>query len=284
MRILLATVGALELFSSAASAEPVFEVSGLAAPESFVVDDAGNYYISNINGAPAEKDGNGYLTKLGPDGKPIALKWVVSSKEEPLDAPKGLATVGKTVYVTDIDRIRGYDTESGKRVADIDFAPLAAKFLNDLASDAAGNLYATDMSANVVYKVEPAAGNKITAIAKGDALGKPNGVTINPRTGAVVVVTWETGKVLEVGADGALKTLAEPGAKNLDGVVYDGEGNLYVSSYTGGKVFKIAPDGKAATILEGQTTPADIGIDLQKGLLLVPAMKANKAWAQKLQP
>lgn len=282
MRILLVTAGVLGLFSSAA-AEPVFEVTGLAAPESFVVDPAtGNYFISNINGASAEKDHNGFITKLDPDGKAIALKWVESSKEEPLDAPKGLAVTGKTVYVTDIDHVRGYDTESGKRVADIDFTPLAAKFLNDLAADAAGNLYATDMFANVVYKVEPAAGNKITAIAKGEGLAKPNGVTIDPKTGAVVVVTWETGKVLEVAADGTLKPLADAGAKNLDGVVYDGEGNLYVSSYTGGKVFKIAPDGKATTILEGQTTPADIGIDLKKGLLLVPAMKANKAWAQKL--
>lgn len=271
------------LSSSPALAAPAFEVEGLDKPESFVVDPAtGNYFISSIVGAPAEKDNSAFLTKLDPDGKPIALKWVESTKDAPLHAPKGLAVVGKTVWVTDIDHVRGYDTETGKPAGDVDLTPQKAQFLNDLAADASGNLYVTDMFANVVYKIEPAAGNKVTAIASDEALGKPNGVTIHPKTGAVVVVGWENGLVNEIQPDGSLKPVADPGAKNMDGVFYDGAGNLWVSSYTGGKIVKVAPDGKATTVAEGLTTPADIGIDAKKGLLLVPSMKANRAWAQKM--
>ena len=75
-----------------------FEVTGLSTPESFIVDpETGNYFISNINGGPADKDNNGFITKLDPDGKVIALKFIDASKGTPLHAPKGLAIVGKNL-------------------------------------------------------------------------------------------------------------------------------------------------------------------------------------------
>lgn len=276
-------LGAALWLASSLCAAPAFEVAGLSTPESFVVDPAtGNYFLSNIAGEPAAKDDNGFITRLGPDGKILALKWVESTKEAPLHAPKGLAVSGKTVYVTDIDHVKGYDTESGKPVADIDFTPHQARFLNDLAADPQGFLFVTDMFANVVYRIEPGASNAVTVVAKGEALEKPNGVAVDPAGGRVVVASWDTGKVSQITAEGTLKPLCEPGAKNLDGVVFDAAGSLYVSSFTGGTIFKITPDGKVATFMEKLETPADIGIDVKKGLLLVPSLKGNWARAYKM--
>jgi sugar lactone lactonase YvrE len=258
-----------------ASAAPA--VTGLAVPESFVVDPAtGCYYISNVNGAPAAKDDNGFLTKLEPDGTVAALKFVASAPDAPLHAPKGLAVVGKTLYVTDIDRVKGYDTATGRRVVDIDFAPLRPKFLNDLAADGKGTVYVSDSSAGFVAKFD-AADPKPALVARGDALGKPNGLCVHPKTGALIVVTWDTGKVLTLAPDGAVKPLLAGTFKNLDGVDVDAKGALYFSSFTGGKVYRAGADGKAGVILEEPETPADIGIDRAKGLLLVPVFKGGKA-------
>jgi len=58
----------------------------LRTPESVLLDEGRNIlYISNINGQPTDKDGNGFISKVTLDGKIENLKWV-----EGFDAPKVL--------------------------------------------------------------------------------------------------------------------------------------------------------------------------------------------------
>ena len=85
----------------------------------------------------------------------IALKFIRSSQTSPLHAPKGLAIVGKTLYVLDLDHVRGYDTERGGVVLDIDMTPYKARFLNDLTRDANGILYLSDSQSNFIARIEP---------------------------------------------------------------------------------------------------------------------------------
>src|SRR5436305_14796195 len=59
---------------------------GIAAPESVYVDsDSGFIFVSNINGMPDQRDGNGYISKLSADGKMVTAQWVTG-----FNAPKGL--------------------------------------------------------------------------------------------------------------------------------------------------------------------------------------------------
>ena len=147
----------LETLKLATSAAPGFEVSGLSHPVCFIVDpETGNYFIANVNGATTARDNNGFITKLDAQGKVVALKFIGPKAAAPLHAPKGLAVVGKTLYVLDLDRVRGYDTESGGLLHDIDMSPHKAAFLNDLTRDAEGNLYLSDSSSNFVARIEPA--------------------------------------------------------------------------------------------------------------------------------
>ena len=70
MRLAVSVLFAL-FFCAGAAAEPklVFETKGLEQPESVVQDPAtGAIYVSNIVGAVMQKDGNGYIAKLKPDG------------------------------------------------------------------------------------------------------------------------------------------------------------------------------------------------------------------------
>src|SRR2546430_5865247 len=80
------------------------QVTGLKDPAAFIVDPAtGNYFISSENGQPTERDNNGFITKLGPDGKIINLKFIEGGAGGvTLHAPHGLARHGRSLYVSHI--------------------------------------------------------------------------------------------------------------------------------------------------------------------------------------
>lgn len=263
-------------FASAIGTARAFSLSNFEVPESIVVDyETGTYYVSNINGAPTEKDANGYISKIEPNGGVVIQKFIASKADEPLHAPKGLAIVGKTLYVSDIDAVKGYDKETGKKVYELDFLSYNPKFLNDLAADAEGNLYLSDMLADAIHKIDLKT-NQVTLIKSGEELGNPNGLLINPKSKNLIVVTWTSGKILEINTAGVVEVLKESLA-GLDGVDYDNEGNLFVSSFQKGEIYKIPNYGRGEimTFLNALTTPADISVDREKSELLIPSFDAN---------
>ena len=258
-----------------------FEVQGLKTPESFIADPStGNYFISNINGGgPGGKDDDGFITKLDKDGKVINLIFVDGkNKDIILNAPKGLDIIGNILYVSDIDFVRGFDKETGKLLHDLDFKAFNPSSLNDLTHDSQGNLYVSDWIGNFIFKIETRNNHKVSVVAKGNTLGGPNGLNIHPKTNKLINVTWETGKVQEIDSSGSIKILVEDKRfKTLDGIDFDNNGNMFVSSFTGGEVYKITPDLKVDVFLKGLTSPADINIDKKNNLLLIPSFEGNSA-------
>jgi hypothetical protein len=85
----LLAIGAMVVAAgTAGAAEPqkAWEASGFKQPESAVYDKAtGAIYVSNVNGDPTQKDGNGFISKVGTDGKVSAAEWVKG-----LNSPTGL--------------------------------------------------------------------------------------------------------------------------------------------------------------------------------------------------
>ena len=81
---------------------PAWNLTGdFNAPESAYYDAGANaVFVSSINGQILEKDGNGFISRLSPDGKVVNAKWVTG-----LNAPKGLRSVGGTLWVSDIDEV-----------------------------------------------------------------------------------------------------------------------------------------------------------------------------------
>jgi len=258
-----------------------FEVQGLKTPESFIADPSiGNYFISNINGGgPGGKDDDGFITKLDKDGKVINLIFVDGkNKDIILNAPKGLDIIGNILYVSDIDFVRGFDKETGKLLYDLDFKAFNPSSLNDLTHDSQGNLYVSDWIGNFIFKIETRNNHKVSVVAKGNTLGGPNGLNIHPKTNKLINVTWDSGKVQEIDSSGSVKTIVEDKRfKTLDGIDFDNNGNMFVSSFTGGEVYKITPDLKVDVFLKGLTSPADINIDRKNNLLLIPSFEGNSA-------
>ena len=285
MRMSLLSVSVLgALISAASAAEPqkLWEVAGFKNPESAVYDRAaGAIYVSNVNGQPAAKDGNGFISKLGPDGKIIALEWVKG-----LDGPKGLALAKGMLYVADIDRIVAIDTARGE-ITDR-YEARGAKFLNDLTADKEGRVYASDMVTNSIWVLE---NGKLSVLLQNDALDNPNGLLAED--GRIVVGSW--GKMAEDFStkvpghmkvvDLATKKVSDLGdptpVGNLDGVEPDGKGGYLVTDWVKGGLFRIAGDGKVTPLLPLKHGSADLGTG-PDGIVIIPMMMDDMVVAYKV--
>ncbi len=269
-----------------------FEVLDLETPESFIVDSSsGEYYISNINGSPVTRDNNGFITKLRSDGSLVAQRFISGGTDGiELNAPKGLGIIGNIIYVTDIDRVRGFHKETGSLVHTVNLLFQGAKFLNDLVADDHGNLYVSDTAVFIdaspaIFKIETTNKHKVTVYSRDPMLAHPNGLMIHPKTKTLLVNTWGEGRILEVSEGGKAVIFSAHGSWNdLDGMDYDSAGNLYVSSFTGGTIFRIAPNRSVTRIASGLTTPADISVDRKGNQLLIPSFNGNVATTMSIIP
>lgn len=269
----------------------VVKDAGLATPESVLHDaQADVYLVSNINGNPAAKDGNGFISRLAPDGTVTTLKWIEGGRDGvTLNAPKGTALIGERLWVADIDALRAFDRTSGAPRETVEVP--GATFLNDLAVGADGSLYASDSGiaftadgvkptgSAAIYRLDPE--GTLHTIAKGAALEAPNGLLDTPDHG-LVMVPFGGNTVFSVAPDGTLRTVATLPKGSLDGVVRTNDARLLVSSWDGSAVYAVSASGEVSTLLDGLTSPADIGFDGARDRLLIPLFNLNQVVIQPL--
>ncbi|MBM4139244.1 MAG: hypothetical protein FJ244_07210 [Nitrospira sp.] len=263
------------------------QITGLESPNSFVGDTAGKeYFISNINGDREVRDNNGFITKLDHNGKIINLKFIQGGVANILlHAPKGLALVGQILYVADLDQLKGFDKTTGKLLVIVSFPAASSQHvvsLSDVAAEPAGLLYVSDQQGNAIYKVTPSANHQAALLIHDDRLAGPASIAVHPKTGHIIAVSWEKGKILEVTPEGQLTELESNGFftgrfQNLSGVDFDRWGNMYLSDQTKGKIWRMTRDHRFHVIAEYLLAPADIGIDRANNLILVPYHYAHAA-------
>lgn len=261
-------------FGSKAPA-PVWELAGLEGPESALPDVAsGTIYVSNVAGTPTDKDGNGYISTVGFDGKLKSQKWVTG-----LDAPKGLALAKGKLYVSDIDSLVEIDTTTATIAAR--YPAAGAKFLNDVAADRDGNVFVSDMATNTIWRLS---GGTFEVWLQSEALGNPNGLYADGDT--LVVATWGpmtdmttiAGHLKGIKIDDKSMKLIAAGKPvgHLDGIEPLGRDAFLVSDWVSGKVYKIARSGERSELMGlGQGT-ADLGYDPAGKIAYIPQMKEGK--------
>lgn len=258
---------------------------GFQTPESVLHDPRADVYlVSNINGSPLERDDNGFISRLWPDGTIDPLTWIDgASPDVTLHAPKGMAIVGDTLYVADIDHVRRFHRESGAP-----FEPWrvpGATFLNDVAAAPDGSLYVTDSGlragpdgfapsgTDAVYRFAPD-GTRVTLVS-GDALGRPNGIVVDGHR--IMLVTFGTGRVMLVVAEsGQVSGLPAPPHGQLDGVVKIADGVFLISSWEGRAVYRLGAGGQYDVAAADVEAPADIGWDAGRRRVLIPLFLANR--------
>jgi sugar lactone lactonase YvrE len=250
---------------------------GLAQPESVLHDPADDVYlVSNIDGKPLDKDGNGFISRIKPDGTVEALRFIAGGKQgAKLNAPKGMAIAGDELYVADIDEVRVFDRKSGAPKRSV--AVKGATFLNDVAVAADGSVYVTDSGLeqwgayiepngkDAVHRLE---GKRASAIASGKALGNPNGVLVDARG---LLVVNKTGELLRLDGAGNRGEVVKLPKGSLDGIVQT-ENGLLISSWDAKAVLAQRPDGSVQPIVEKVASPADIGYDGKRKRVLIPVL------------
>jgi hypothetical protein len=278
-----ATAGGGE--SRAGGATRVAEVRDLQGPESARYDaELDVWFVSNVNGGPAAKDNNGFISRLTPDGKVDSLRFVAGGRGGvTLHAPKGLAFVGDTLWVTDVDAIRGFDKRSGKPVATVDLKG-RAKFLNDLAAGPEGELYASDTGVEFDSKggsnhtgpdrIFRVAGRKATVAVEGDTLAGPNGVAWDSAGSRLLIASF-LGKTIFAWKPGARAPEAiATGPGQQDGVEVVG-GRILVTSWADSTLFAVE-NGRAVRVIGGLPSAADYGVDPRRGRVAVPMLMENR--------
>jgi sugar lactone lactonase YvrE len=251
-------------------------------PESILYDgqlDA--YLVSNINGAPAAKDDNGFISRVGTDGRVIELHWIDGASDNvTLHAPKGMGIKGDTLFVADVDEVRLFDRTTG---APLGSRPVrGATFLNDLAVGPDGTVYVTDSGmrpdftssgSDALWRFD--AGGRPVRVAAGPDLGRPNGIVVD--SADVLVVTFGSSAVYRVEATGARTPLPTPPGGGFDGLVRTVDGTLFVSSWNDSSISRLAPGDTAWTrVVTGIVSPADIGLDTRRGRLLIPVFQGDR--------
>src|SRR2546428_5464953 len=90
--------------AGAPMAPPTLVSGGFQTPESILYEPRSDVYlVSNINGDPTASDGNGFISRVAPDGRILELKWIDGAKPGVrLNGPKGMAAAGGTPYRCEI--------------------------------------------------------------------------------------------------------------------------------------------------------------------------------------
>jgi SMP-30/Gluconolactonase/LRE-like region len=282
------TIAALALLSSCATPRiaPWSLSEGLNAPESAYLDaGSGFLFISQVGmrpgGTPADKDGNGVISKVTPEGKVVSANWVTG-----LNSPKGLRSHGGTLWVSDVDEVVVIDIASGTIKSRVKVE--GSKFLNDVATGPDGTVYVSDMATSKIHRIKD---GKVSTFAEGEQLEHPNGLLVEGDS--LVVAAWGKpepdfstkvpGRLYRLNLATGAKTLITPNPTgNLDGLESDGKGGYIVSDWVAGKIYRIGADGDTRLLRQMKQGTADIAYLPASRTLIVPHMLENRVQAYDL--
>ena len=247
--------------------ESLNTISGLVSPESVVQDAKGDIYVSEIG--EFNKDGDGKITRISIDGK-------LSTFASGMDDPKGLTFIGKSLYVTDKNRVLKVELNGKWTVFGSTMAfPQTPVFLNDITSDDAGNLYVSDSgnlkSGGAIYKI--AQNKKITLVLNEDTpeILAPNGLWIIKND--LYEVDFSSGILYKINLKNKSISKIAEGFGGGDGLIKSGN-NFFVSDWKNGKIFKVQ-GGKVSLFKDGFSAAADIALTYDKKSIMTPDMKAG---------
>ena len=262
-------------------------IEGFEAPES-VLKTGNKIFVSNIGGAqfnPMAKDSNGFISMVSADGQVLQKKF----QKGILNGPKGLAVLGNTVYVADIDRVVGFNMNTGDQVFELTIPE--ATFLNDLCSAGNNMLVVSESRKNKVYL--------INTLAKsfsflGSIVGA-NGVTYKPSTNQLFACGMGSqsagpGKLYVKDLSNKDTVFTElPGSPTgvFDGLEFVDNDHLIVSdwiSFSSDKGRLVVYDLKnhTNTVYSVNAGPADIYFDKASDTVYIPHLTKNQVEINKL--
>jgi sugar lactone lactonase YvrE len=276
--------------AATAAADTVVPVpsEGFRVPESVRYDAALDaFFVSNIDGNPNNKDNNGYIARLDAANPGTATVLVQGGRNGvTLHAPKGMAIAGDTLWVADIDALRGFDKNTGAVLATIDLAPMGATFLNDVAIAPDGTIYVTDtgIAFSATGELSHPGTDRIFAIRggtpsvalEGDALlTRPNGIAWDSANNRFVLAGFGGPDITAWVPGEQTVTKLATGPGGYDGLEALPDGRLLVTSWADSSL-NVVRDGVLTRLVGSLEAPADIGVDTKRQRVALPRFNAGR--------
>ena len=265
----------------------------LKTPESVKYDpELRVYYISNINGNPSQKDSNGFIVRIHADSLSEGGSVLVMGGRDSvmLNAPKGMALVGDTLWVADIDAVRGFHRRTGAPLATVSLGAQRAVFLNDIAVGPDGALYVTDtgirfgadgsMSHPGPDRVFRVTNRQVSVALQGDTLRGPNGIAWDSAGQRFIIAPFDGPSLLSWKRGDRSPTVIASGPGGYDGVEVLADGRILVSSWADSSIH-VVQNGQVTRLFPGVEGPADIGVNTHRQHVAVPLFSGNRVeyWA-----
>lgn len=216
--------------------EMAWKTAGFDTPECLLMaPDKTFLYVTNIDGDVSAKDGNGYISKIAPDGTLIEHKWATG-----MDAPKGMELDGDILYVSDIDTLLAIDAHSGKITKTIPSD--TALFLNDVAVVPGLGVLVSDSRAQSIFLYD---GSTFELWLKDEQLDGINGLTLHD--GHVLVTTMTKGELFSLNVKTKALTKLAGGMEKADGIKVLSDGSYITSSWPG-QLWHVSTAGKTSLL------------------------------------
>ncbi|HET9453826.1 MAG TPA: hypothetical protein VFO66_06060 [Gemmatimonadaceae bacterium] len=286
------TAGADSAAAATPSAQKLGETTGFDTPESVKYDaELDVFYVASIGGNPSNKDNNGWIARVRADSVAVMTRLVEGGKNGvTLNAPKGLALRGDTIYVADIDAVRMFNRRTGASIGSVTVP--GAVFLNDVVVGPDG-IYITD--SGVIFdaqgnmshppnsdRVFRLMGRRVSDAFRGDTLSRPNGIAWDEAGKRFIIVPFGGNSVWSWTPGSATTTTLVSGPGGYDGVEVLSNGNLLVSSWTDSTVHIVHGGTHMMPLVKGVNAPADIGVDTRRNVVAIPLFNGGKVEYYKI--
>lgn len=274
--------------ASSSTATKVGETVGFNVPESVKYDaELDVYFVSNVNGNPSQKDNNGFIARVHADSLGTMTKLVEGGQRGVnLNAPKGMAIKGDTLFVADIDMLRRFNKRTGASLGNVSLRERNATFLNDVAVGPDG-IYVTDtgilfdaqggMTHPGVNRVFKVVGTTVaSARLNPDSLMNPNGIAWDARNSRFILAPFGGPNISAWNPGDSVTTVLATGPGGYDGVEAMDNGNVLVSSWTDSTVYILHGGTHMMALIKNVAAPADIGVDTKRNLVAIPRFNDGK--------
>lgn len=258
------------------TSEPTFisETLELTHCESAVYDSENDIIYASLIGN--REAGDGGVVTISTDGKIINKAFVAN-----LNDPKGIAITADKLYVSDVTELVEADLKTGEILNKYTLPSVA--FLNDVAIDKSGNIFASDTRTSEIYKLDTE-GNFSLWLAD-EALDNPNGLLVKGDT--MYVASWgsapEGGRVSKINMQTKKVDSISSVIGNLDGIRPYDDKRMIISDWRSGNIHLIDSDGHTENILTVGQSVGDIAYIKEKELLLLPMNRQSRLLFYKLK-
>lgn len=248
----------------------------MMTPESVIYDETNDaIYVANIGTVNAEgTDGDGFISKMSPNGEVTELKWVTG-----LNDPKGMGIRDGMLYVADLSEVAVINLASGEITQT--YPVEGALFLNDITIDENGAVYISDSNTDKIHML---ADGQVNVWMSDSTLQRPNGLYAEGNQ--VLIASLNGGYLAPISKNN--KEIGEHWVDNIpsaDGIIKTSDGNYIVSTWSGEVHYVDSENNESYKLLDTKAqeiNSADIGYIPEQELVLVPTFFDNRVVAYKI--